>query len=81
MHELLHHVDFLERLVDLKRVHVDLLQSVGAVLVVPDEVDAAEAALANDVHRFVLLHISNNNHGRSITYHAIAAPCSPNPKS
>lgn len=59
MHELLHHVDFFERLVHLEGVDVDLLECVGAVLAIADEVDAAEAALANDVHRFVLLHISN----------------------
>lgn len=36
---------------------MDLLQGVGTILVVPDEIDAAETALAYDVHRFVLLHI------------------------
>lgn len=57
MHELLHHIDFLECLVHLKGIHVDLLQSIGTVLVVPDQIDTAEAALTDDVHRFVLLHI------------------------
>jgi hypothetical protein len=35
---------------------VYLLEGIGSVLVVSDEVDAAEGALTNYVHRFVLLH-------------------------
>lgn len=61
MYEFLHHVDFFERLLDLEGVHVDLLEGVGALLAVADEVDAAEAALPDDVHRFVLLHTEYNH--------------------
>lgn len=50
MHELLHDVDLLQCLLDLEGIDVDLFQGVGAVLVVPDEIDAAETALADYVH-------------------------------
>ena len=56
VHELLHYVNLLQRLLHLERVHVDLLQGEGTVLAVPDQVDAAEGTLTDDVNRLVLLH-------------------------
>jgi hypothetical protein len=54
--ELLHEFDLEECLFDLEGVYLDLLEGEGLLGLVPHQVDAAEAALPDYVHRLVGLH-------------------------
>lgn len=49
MYKFLHDVDFFEGLVDFERIYMDAFECEGFVFGVFDEVDATEAALADDV--------------------------------
>ena len=56
MYKFLHDVDFFEGLVDFERIYMDAFECEGFVFGVFDEVDATEAALADDVDWFILVH-------------------------